>query len=67
MQNIDTETFINVIRSYPPIWCSTNAQYKNKNVLRKKWDEIVKLFPGSKGIYYWFTELIPKCTTILCL
>ncbi|KPI91724.1 hypothetical protein RR46_15228 [Papilio xuthus] len=34
----------------PAIWCSTNAQYKNKNVVRKKWDEILKLFPGSKVV-----------------
>ncbi|KPJ12309.1 hypothetical protein RR48_11565 [Papilio machaon] len=48
MQKIDTETFITEIRNRPPIWCSTNAQYKNKNVVRKKWDEIWKLFPGLK-------------------
>ncbi|CAH1958843.1 unnamed protein product [Acanthoscelides obtectus] len=47
MDNFDTEKFIIDIQNRPSIWDSSSADYSNRDLKKKCWEEIVDLYGGE--------------------
>ncbi|CAH1988827.1 unnamed protein product [Acanthoscelides obtectus] len=47
MDNFDTEIFIIDIQNRPSIWDSSSADYSNRDLKKKCWEEIVDLYGGE--------------------
>jgi hypothetical protein len=45
--DIDSVQFIEEIEKRPAIWNMSSESYSDRNVMRKQWEEIVKLFGGN--------------------
>jgi hypothetical protein len=48
MNNFDTEKFINEVQNRPWLWNTSVADYSNREVKKKGWEELVNIFGGTE-------------------
>ncbi|XP_068910076.1 uncharacterized protein [Tenebrio molitor] len=48
MNNFDTEKFINEVQNRPWLWDTSVADYSNREVKKKGWEELVNIFGGTE-------------------
>lgn len=49
-ERVDTDLFINEIKKRPAIWDMMSCEYKDRNLKRKSWEEIVDVFCSSGDV-----------------